>query len=287
MAKLQDILGLAEFEAKVAASSPQDWMRYLDTASRLYRYPFSDTLLIHAQRRDATACAELEVWNEKMMRWVNRGAKGIALIDDTGPRRREMDADTAFTVVQDELDTLIEQNFQNGDASVFVDAYRNWENFREWIAEDVFQRTYQDYLVDNRDAIELHGDDPVVPQWLKGMVVEAERQEIRPLAKLIQENAEEREPELPQEKPDSAHYEEIDGQVSEAVEVSGTAFDEYSPEQMDVIYAAAEAGVELAPLLHPEFPPEQMQLIADVLESMAAENKVSFDKEINPLTSHR
>lgn len=88
MAKLQDILGLAEFEAKVAASSPQDWMRYLDTASRLYRYPFSDTLLIHAQRRDTTACAELEVWNEKMMRWVNRGAKGIALIDDTGPRRR-------------------------------------------------------------------------------------------------------------------------------------------------------------------------------------------------------
>ncbi len=88
MAKLQDILGLAEFEAKEAASSPQDWMRYLDTASRLYRYPFSDTLLIHAQRRDATACAELEVWNEKMMRWVNRGAKGIALIDDTGPRRR-------------------------------------------------------------------------------------------------------------------------------------------------------------------------------------------------------
>ncbi len=70
LAKLQDILGLAKFEAKVAAGSPQDWMRYLDTASRLYRYSFSDTLLIHAQRRDATACAELEVWNEKMMRWV-------------------------------------------------------------------------------------------------------------------------------------------------------------------------------------------------------------------------
>lgn len=88
MAKIHDILGLAEFEAKEVSSSPQDWMRYLDTASRLYRYPFSDTLLIHAQRRDAVACAELETWNEKMFRWVNRGAKGIALIDDTGPRRR-------------------------------------------------------------------------------------------------------------------------------------------------------------------------------------------------------
>ena len=60
MAKIHDILGLAEFEAKEVSSSPQDWMRYLDTASRLYRYPFSDTLLIHAQRRDAVACAELE-----------------------------------------------------------------------------------------------------------------------------------------------------------------------------------------------------------------------------------
>ena len=88
MAKIHDILELAEFEAKEVSGSPQDWMRYLDTASRLYRYPFSDTLLIHAQRPDSSACAELETWNEKMFRWVNRGAKGIALIDDTGPRRR-------------------------------------------------------------------------------------------------------------------------------------------------------------------------------------------------------
>ena len=88
MAKLNDIRMLAGYEAKEVAGSPQDWMRYLDTASRLYRYPFSDTLLIHAQRPDAIACAELEVWNEKMLRWVNRGAKGIALIDDTGPRTR-------------------------------------------------------------------------------------------------------------------------------------------------------------------------------------------------------
>ena len=88
MAKINDIRFLAREAAKEASSSPRDWMRYLDTACRLYRYPFSDTLLIHAQRPDATACAELEVWNEKMLRWVNRGAKGIALIDDTGPRRR-------------------------------------------------------------------------------------------------------------------------------------------------------------------------------------------------------
>ena len=86
MAKLRDIRFLASETAKSVSASPQDWMGYLDTAAKLYRYPFSDTLLIHAQRPDATACASLEVWNEKMLRWVNRGAKGIALLNETGPR---------------------------------------------------------------------------------------------------------------------------------------------------------------------------------------------------------
>jgi len=63
-------------------------MGYLDTEARLYRYPFSDTMLIHAQRKDAAACASLEDWNEKVGRWVRRGAKGIALLDDSGPKLR-------------------------------------------------------------------------------------------------------------------------------------------------------------------------------------------------------
>ena len=88
MARLQEIRGLAEYTAKDVSSSPKDWMKYLDTAAKLYRYPFSDTLLIHAQRPDATACVSPEAWNQRMGRWVNRGAKGIALIDDTGPRRQ-------------------------------------------------------------------------------------------------------------------------------------------------------------------------------------------------------
>ena len=88
MAKINDIRLLAEETASEVSSSPRDWMAYLDTASRLYRYPFGDSLLIHAQRPDATACTELEQWNQKMGRWVNRGAKGIALIDDTGPRQK-------------------------------------------------------------------------------------------------------------------------------------------------------------------------------------------------------
>jgi len=88
MSKYNDIRALADYHAQEISRSPRDWTGYLDTAARLYRYDFSDSLLIHAQRPEATACAELETWNKKMGRWVNRGAKGIALIDDTGPRRR-------------------------------------------------------------------------------------------------------------------------------------------------------------------------------------------------------
>ena len=83
MSKLQDIRDLAQEHAVSVSGSPRDWMDYMDTASRLYRYSFSDQLLIHAQRPDATACASLELWNEKMLRWVNRGARGIALFDET------------------------------------------------------------------------------------------------------------------------------------------------------------------------------------------------------------
>lgn len=83
MSKLQDIRNLIQEHAVSVSSSPGDWMDYMDTASRLYRYSFSDQLLIHAQRPDATACASLELRNEKMLRWVNRGARGIALFDET------------------------------------------------------------------------------------------------------------------------------------------------------------------------------------------------------------
>ena len=88
MSKLQDIRELAQELATSVSSSPRDWMGYMDTAARLYRYPFTDQLLIHAQHPQATACASLELWNEKMFRWVNRGARGIALLDENGHNTR-------------------------------------------------------------------------------------------------------------------------------------------------------------------------------------------------------
>ena len=82
MAKLDSIRFLAGRWAGWVSQSPADWRRFMDTASRMYRYFFPDQLLIYAQRPNATACASLETWNTMLNRWVNRGAKGIALIDD-------------------------------------------------------------------------------------------------------------------------------------------------------------------------------------------------------------
>ena len=72
---------LAEETAKNITRSGDDWKHYLTTAARLYKYPFHEQLLIYAQRPDAQAVASIEVWNEKMNCWVNRGAAGIALLN--------------------------------------------------------------------------------------------------------------------------------------------------------------------------------------------------------------
>ena len=84
MRKYDLISALAEETAREVVRNDGNWKKYLNTASGLYKYPFKDQLLIYAQRPDATACASIEVWNEKMHCWVNKGAKGIALIDEKG-----------------------------------------------------------------------------------------------------------------------------------------------------------------------------------------------------------
>ncbi len=84
MRKYDLISALSEETSKEVVRNEESWKKYLNTASRLYKYPFKDQLLIYAQRPDATACASIEIWNEKMHCWVNKGAKGIALIDEEG-----------------------------------------------------------------------------------------------------------------------------------------------------------------------------------------------------------
>ena len=86
--KAQLYAQMADDVAVQLTSGWNEWMRFLDTASRLYKYPFRDQMMIYAQRPDATACAEYDLWNDKMGRYVRRGSKGIALVDDSGDRTR-------------------------------------------------------------------------------------------------------------------------------------------------------------------------------------------------------
>ena len=208
-------------------------------------------------------------------------------------RSRDVDEDMAYDIVQEELDNLMVRNREN--APVMAEAYENWDNFRDWMAEDIFQRTYQDYLVDSRDAIALHENDLEAPEWAKGMVVDAELQEIAAFPEEAKENMQEAEtaaeaavPDLEglQEEPDDEEYDLIENRLFLAMEEADVYLDDFSPEQVDVIYEAAEKGLNLVPMLNPEFPPEQMQLIADVMERMAANEQAAFGNEINLLTSH-
>ena len=332
-------------------------------------------------------------------------------------RSRDVDEDMAYDIVQEELDNLMVRN--RGNAPVMAEAYENWDNFRDWMAEDIFQRTYQDYLVDSRDAIALHENDPEAPEWAKGMAVDAELQEIAAFPEEAKENMQEaetaaetgtvdsaksaepdlmqgepgifeyggfhfeavgklqenfntqdiilntgshnelgisdyedgkhpyshssfyeastdksadvfrcvemgknylpgehelfeyvgefipliqqekqEEAELPQtgaavpnleelqDRPDAEEYALIENRLFLAMEEADVYLDDFSPEQVDVIYEAAEKGLNLVPMLNPEFSPEQMQLIADVMERMAANEQAAFGNEITPLTNH-
>ena len=104
--KTQEYLNLAQQTAKELTRYWENWTDYLTTASRLYKYNFADQLMIYAQRPDATACASFDLWNDRMNRYVRRGSKGIALLDqsssvprlhyvfdvsDTGVRRNSRD----------------------------------------------------------------------------------------------------------------------------------------------------------------------------------------------------
>ena len=81
--KAEEYLALAQRTANGLTRYWESWTDYLTTASRLYKYPFADQLMIYAQRPDATACAEFDIWRNRMNRYVRRGSKGIALLDES------------------------------------------------------------------------------------------------------------------------------------------------------------------------------------------------------------
>ena len=86
--KMQFYAQMADQAAKQITGSYQSWISFLQTAGRLYKYPYNEQVMIHAQRPDATACAEYDFWNRQWGRYVRRGSKGIALIDTSGENPR-------------------------------------------------------------------------------------------------------------------------------------------------------------------------------------------------------
>ena len=186
-------------------------------------------------------------------------------------RDRDVDADEAEKELRNKIDELLEQNAKT--APLYLEASQNWENFKDWLVEDIFQRTYQDMMPDSRDAVALYQNDPHAPQWVRGMVVDASAQEIKPSHKNL-DNAEQQD-----------FRNEVERTVFDALHKAQVAYEDFTPEQMDVIYAVAENGGSLEELLNPEFGPEQMQLIADVQTRTDAIHRSAVDDVLNPLTS--
>ena len=343
-------------------------------------------------------------------------------------RDRDVGADEAEKELRNKIDELLEQNAKT--APLYLEASQNWENFKDWLVEDIFQRTYQDVITDRRDAVALYQDSKDAPQWVRGIMVlyAAEEKAVEPtlqplpldvvneynalkerypdalvgyeqygnfefygedakrVSELLGSKLLEKETALgkvevsgfPREQwasqamklwkqgesvylsgqqEDGTHaqtkyfrreeylpvntiielddrefrvdsvnfeqgtvslqdmtlakearypifrtepleyirhlYEQADVPMKEAIETTvftalhnaGVAYEDFFPEQMDVIYSVAESGGELEELLNPDFSPEQMQLIADVQTRTDAIHRSAADDAVKPLTS--
>ena len=148
-------LELSAQTVKELSSRPEKYMLFLDTAANNYKYSFSDQVLIFAQKPDATACAEIDIWN-KLGRWVNRGTKGIALlVDKSIPYKLRYVFDISDTnsrggyevklwKMEERYDELVIDALENSFGE--LDDRRFFANAVIGIAETVVQDNYSDYL---------------------------------------------------------------------------------------------------------------------------------------------
>ena len=125
--KAEEYLALAQRTANGLTRYWESWTDYLITASRLYKYSFADQLMIYAQRPDATACADYDVWNSRMNRYVRRGAKGIALLDESSGFPR-------LHYVFDVSDTGVRRNSRDPEVWQINDSLK--EPVRSMLAEN-------------------------------------------------------------------------------------------------------------------------------------------------------
>mgnify|MGYP000451979062 CR=1 FL=1 len=162
--KYQLVNEMANETLKDITSSSENWIKFLNTASNNYKYSFNEQVLIYAQKPNATACADIETWNKRLKRWVNRGAKGIALISIENGRnvlRHVFDISDTHSGINQELKLWeVKSSYENGLIETLENSFGNLE-IKDNLAEAIYSSSFnlvednfQDYLVDLKEVTE-------------------------------------------------------------------------------------------------------------------------------------
>ena len=164
--KLQYYQTVAEQAAYDVIASYSSWTTFLDASAKMYKYPFPDQLLIHAQRPDAIACAPIETWNDIFNRWVRRGTKGIALIDDTGsyPRLKYVFdvADTEEAELSSSRSVFLWEMRQEHSTLVLEALDKIYDDVEDSIVEsfrNIAKQLAYEYYSDNAREIRFRAED--------------------------------------------------------------------------------------------------------------------------------
>ena len=162
--KYQLINEMTSETLKEITQNGESWIKFLNTASNNYKYSFNEQVLIYAQKPNATACADIETWNKKLRRWVNKGAKGIVLLSMENGRnvlRHVFDiSDTHSGINKDFKLWEIKPSYENGIIETLENSFGNLE-VKSNLAEAIYSASinlvednYQDYLVDLKDVLD-------------------------------------------------------------------------------------------------------------------------------------
>lgn len=162
--KYQLINEMTSETLKEITQNGESWIKFLNTASNNYKYSFNEQVLIYAQKPNATACADIETWNKKLRRWVNKGAKGIALLSMENGRnvlRHVFDISDTHSGINKEFKLWeIKPSYENGIIETLENSFGNLE-VKSNLAEAIYSASinlvednYQDYLVDLKEVLD-------------------------------------------------------------------------------------------------------------------------------------
>lgn len=150
----QDFIERADETALSLTRSSQNWTAFLETAARLYKYPYNEQLMIYSQRPDAVACAEYDVWNRRMGRYIKRGSKGIMVADGKGARYV---FDVSDTGTRDKSRPFklweYSDEYDNALQKMFSDKYGTDGNLLFNMVNDAVKKSANEYWRDNRRNI--------------------------------------------------------------------------------------------------------------------------------------